>query len=269
MPTCAPCSRRRPRRSRCTAPETGRAPPGVAPSTHGSPPARARDQPLHLVAKDERARGSAACGPGRRCAGAGHRLRAAGDRELSRRSARHRAPGARDPLQHLDRGRGRGVPGPLGGGAPRGEHRVVGEIRRGPQSSAQPRTLGGVLALVVVDDRADRAAGRHLRRRRPDRALRRQRGDDPLRLAAGELRATWQRGLAALHLRQPHRHRSVAGHHDLPALAGFDLLGIAPRLRLRDLRVAVRLLQHLRPQPVAPVSRGRTLAGLSSAQGMG
>jgi len=68
--------------------------------------------------------------------------------------------------------------------------------------------------------------------------------------------------LAAVRLRVCGRCRPVAGHLGLPPLTWLHVLGLASRFRLRDLRVAVRLLQRLRPQPVAAVPRQGTLAEL-------
>ena len=82
-----------------------------------------------------------------------------------------------------------------------------------------------------------------------------------LGLVAGTLRAQGQRRLAAVRLRVCGRRGPLAGHHDLPAVAGLDVLGLASRFRLRDLRVVVLLLQRLRPQPVAAVPRQGAMAG--------
>ena len=179
--------------------------------------------------------------------------------------ARH--PGRRpdDALRRLGRLGRRPLPLPLGrlplAGLGAGRLRP---LHRRPGGQPQLLPLGGVLALLVDHDRAHRDAHRHQRHRGPDRHLRRQRGDDLLRRGPGALREAGRLAVAVLDGLH-RRHRAVARRRRLPLVAGQRRR--AARLRLRDLRLALRLLQHLRPQHVAPVPTARPLALLHLRRG--
>ena len=68
--------------------------------------------------------------------------------------------------------------------------------------------------------------------------------------------------LDGVHLRVHRRGRTLDRHRRLPVRLGQRRRPRTPRVRLLDLLLALRVLQHLRHQPGAPVQEGRALARL-------
>ena len=145
---------------------------------------------------------------------------------------------------------------------------MAAPTRRRPRPEPEPCPVGGVLGLVVSDDRAHCAARRDLRHRRPGRTVVNA-SMILFRLAPGALRGARWRRMTASHLRMRRRDRALGGDRRLRALTRLDTLGFPARVRLRDLDVVVRLAQRVRAQPVDACSTARVAAGSTTCSASG